>query len=177
MREDRHLTYRSVWADDEGRAYREEVYARQSDGGTKPLTDNPTIAEVVAAISFYEAKEVLEVGCGWGRILAQIAPRFQRVVGCDIAQDLLDKVPEGLMAAPCDIGRPGAKLVLGRFDVVFSRGVLHYLLDDPEAFECARHNMALMARRRVILWELPEVCDRLASDSKFECRRIERRDE
>lgn len=52
---------------------------------------------------------VLELGCGYGRALKEIAPRVGRVVGCDIARSTLEYATSFLhQVRNCDLLRMGA---------------------------------------------------------------------
>ncbi len=80
--------YRRTWMTAEGHAYRLKAHERQSKYGTKPLDANPTFDEVRTALRAHEPQSVLEVGCGWGRILQEWSAEFN-VEGCDVSADML----------------------------------------------------------------------------------------
>ncbi len=163
--------YRELWASPES-AYRDEVYARQSKDGTKPLMDNPTIEEVERVLRSYEAQNILEVGCGWGRLSGPLIGKFRSVTGCDISTALLLRCPPGMGLFVYDIASPVGPFE-PRYDVVFLRGVLNYIINDEKLMANARRNLALMAKKKVILWELPEVCKQFYGDPLYDCRPLE----
>src|SRR5258707_15393363 len=80
--------YLRDWVNPEGLAYRIQVYERQRKGGTQPLIENPTANEVRNALRAYQPRSVLEVGCGWGRLLEDLDGEFN-VEGCDVSPDML----------------------------------------------------------------------------------------
>jgi len=156
--------YRKLWIEAEGADYRKSTYDRQSEHGTKPLTSNPTIDEIRMVLRGCYAKTVLEVGCGWGRLLEPLADEFM-VEGCDISKEMLAHVPKHIKTFEFDITFPntyprGAKYGIV-YDVAFTRGVLHYLLPDLVLVERAVSNLMELAKK-VVLWEYVEVCDAIA---------------
>lgn len=174
--------YQKLWVDPEGHDYRYAAFNRQSAKGSQPLLDNPTLEEVRDALRSYKAETVLEVGCGWGRLLEGLADEF-KVSGCDVSPDMLKEVRPDIHTFLCDIADPKVadkhqKLGWrGEFDVVFTRGVLHYLLEDPALVEQAKRNLMLMANYKVILWEYAEVCVYFADKPFFDLRPITHKDE
>jgi SAM-dependent methyltransferase len=175
--------YRWAWVDPDGANYRLSFYERQRKGGAKPLVDNPTVAEVVKILDQFETTTVLEVGCGFGRLLEQLPPRF-KAAGCDISQDMLSKAPANLSTFHLDIAYPPANFIvneINRWDCIFTRGVMLYLIENEEACMNAIKNMRLLAKKKVIFWEWPEVCDSLralcGNDNFFNYQPILHKDE
>lgn len=148
--------YEYYWVSEEGKQYRETCVGRQGKGGTKPLVDDPTIEELREALDQYQAKTVLEAGCGWGRLLEEIAPYYE-VSGCDISDDLLEQVPESIPTFKLDLVDP---LPLEKkWDVVFCRAVLMFFIDNPEQMKKAVKTLESLAIKKVIVWDWPHVCE------------------
>ena len=169
--------YLFKWCSPAGLPYRRDTYERQFVNGTKPLVDNPTIDEVRATLRELKPTSVLDIGCGWGRWLELLAPEFN-ITGCDVSQDMLMLVRPELEAFPLDIA--ATQLSVARsWDVGILRGVLHYLIESVQSFEQAAVNLDKLVRRKIVAWELPEVCEALEklNISKFDLRPIERKSE
>ena len=171
-------SYLDVWVKPEGREYRREVYERRRRGGTEPLDKDPTAEELVAALSEHRPASVLEVGCGWGRLLDDLRGRFD-VEGCDVSPEMLEKCDPALKVFRLDIAVDNYNFLADnaeRWDVLFTRGVMRYLTHPvPMAF--AMNNMLMLAAKKVLIWEWPDVCEQMRrfSDSpKFEYHPIER---
>ena len=174
--------YRQTWIEPVGIPYRQAVYERQGANGARPLRDNPTAAEIAAVLHASGARRVLEVGCGWGRLMAGLAGEFE-VEGCDVSADMLKLVLPGLHAFHHDIAMediPFIRANAGRWDACFTRGVMLYLVQDRLACSYALNNMLALAQHQVHCWEWPEVCEALRcwSDSeRLVLHPIEHRDE
>ena len=172
-------TYQELWKDPEGAKYRSEVFNRQKANGMLPLTDNPTFDEIKEAIKLYSPGSVLEIGCGWGRILEHLKDEPYDLWGCDISQDMIDHASKDLKVFYMDITAPDLN-GHSRWDVTFSRGVLHYFLEKEELIRRAIRNIEMFTLTRCIVWELPEVCEainRLKSADLFDLKPIEHKDE
>jgi SAM-dependent methyltransferase len=87
--------YQKRWIGKEGAAFRQDLYDRQRKRGSDPLVDNPTIDEIKSCIRKHAPKRVLEVGCGWGRLLEDLVSDFD-AYGCDISSDLLARTDQQL---------------------------------------------------------------------------------
>lgn len=148
--------YEYYWTSEEGKEYRKICIERQGKGGTKPLLDDPTFAEIRAVLDGYAAKTVLEAGCGWGRILEELAPWYQ-VEGCDISDDLLSYVPTSIPTFKLDLVQPHP--VHKKWDVVFCRAVLMFFIDSPDQMRKAVETLESLADKKVIVWDWPHVCE------------------
>lgn len=174
--------YRRDWVNPEGAAYRMGVYERQRKGGEKPLVENPSADDVRSALKAHGARSVLEVGCGWGRLLEEISPEFE-AEGCDVSDDMLRLCAKGLKTFHHDItveNIPFLRANAGRWDAIFTRGVMLYFMEFPVQMAYAMNNMMMLSAKKILIWEWPEVCDRMRdfSDSpKFEYHPLERRSE
>jgi amino acid adenylation domain-containing protein/non-ribosomal peptide synthase protein (TIGR01720 family) len=109
------------------------------------------VRATVERIQRLRPRRVLEVGCGTGLLLFQLAPGSERYVGLDFSQRALDRVAAGLGRLGSSSGdvrlvrREAADLDgLGSFDVIVLNSIIQYLSDD-------RHlRRVLRACRRVL---------------------------
>lgn len=150
-------SYDQYWSGTVAEKYREGVYARQKKDGTKPLTENPTVTEIRMAFDRYQPKSVLEVGCGWGRLLEELTP-FYTIEGCDLSEEYLQRIPDGTRVFRCDIVREEPP---GRWDIVFTRAVMQYFVNDDSTLRNAMEHMEKVANKKVIVWEWKHVCERM----------------
>jgi|GEM_PF-812800 len=170
------------WISPEGKEYRNRAYNRQKKGGENPLVSNPTFDEIKKVLNKYQPNSVLEVGCGWGRILEELCEEY-KIEGCDVSKEYLKKCDPKLKVFYYDIAVPDKEYVeknKDRWDVLFCRGLMLYFMEVPEQMETALKNMAALAKKKVIFWEWPEVCERIKNtmkNDKFEFHIIEHRDE
>lgn len=170
------------WVNPEGIAYRMKVYERQRTGGPQPLVDNPSAEEVRNVLRSHQAKTVLEVGCGWGRLLEQLTGEFD-AEGCNVSPDMLKLCPATLKTFFLDIAVDNYSFLgenAGRWEVLFTRGVMLYFMETQLQMAYAMNNMLMLASKTILIWEWPEVCDRMryfSSSSKFEYHPIEHRSE
>jgi len=170
------------WVDSRGRDYRLGVFERQRKGGLKPLVSNPAVAEIRQALTACNPGSILEVGCGWGRLLEELHCDFD-IAGCDVSDDMLGLADPRLKTFKLDIATeniPFMRAKEQRWDVLFTRGVMLYFMEVPVQMAYAMNNMLMLAARRIIIWEWPEVCEKMrqfSSSPKFEYRPIEHRSE
>lgn len=174
--------YLLKWCSSGGKDYRTEAFERQKRDGRKPLVDNPTIEEVRTALRELQPAKVLDIGCGWGRWMEQLHPEFD-IWGCDVSPDMLKQVPEPLQKRVFELDLATDQIEafhLGTYDVGICRGVLHYLYEHETLFEQAVSNMCKMVHRKIVVWEFPEVCLKVATldpDGRFSLRPIVRKAE
>ena len=174
--------YRKAWVDPAGYVYRMRAYEKQRKGGEKPLLENPTAEEVRSALQAHAPESVLEVGCGWGRLLEELYQEF-KIEGCDISPDMLKLAPPYLSVFEHDIAAENPEYYrqnANRWDILFTRGVMLYIVENPDITLRAMKNMLALTKKNILIWEWPEVCDKMQSilaDPKFEYHPIERRDE
>lgn len=169
-------SYLHYWVGNKGKEYRKNTYLRQSKDGTLPLISNPAVTEIRKELDKYAPESVLEIGCGWGRLLSELVP-FYRIEGCDISEEYLAQCPPETNAFKCDIitGIPNRK-----WDVVFTRAVIQYFVNDTEVLLMALQNVESTAKRKVIFWEWPHVCAEIQKtypSDKFEFRHMKYREE
>lgn len=170
--------YKQAWVSPEGAEYRKAVYERQREGGTKPLVDNPTVEELISAAQVHAPVRILEVGCGWGRILRQAREVWPILHGCDVSRDYLWIARQaGGHVFEWDITKPAPYGVIP-YDVVFCRGLMMYF--EGEQLAAAMQNMERITKRKVLVWEWTEVCERMRKahkSDKFEYHAIPQREE
>jgi SAM-dependent methyltransferase len=169
--------YMSAWVSPEGAEYRKAVYERQRAGGSKPLVDNPTVEEIRDALLAYSPQDVLEVGCGWGRLIGPLRQWF-KVVGCDVSKEMLDASIDRIRIYTFQHDITSAWKWNGYYDCVFCRGVMMFI--PPEKLEQAMRNMEALACKKVLVWEWSDVCalmQKTYKSDRFEYHAIEVRDE
>lgn len=169
--------YKNYWVEDGGKEYRLSMYQRQKKDGTLPLLTNPTVDELIKEIDKYKPEKVLEMGCGYGRSLEELKTHFD-ISGADISKDLLDLCDPTFRVFELDIVDVDPKWLQDHqdsFDVVFCRAVMQYFFDHSADMVKAMKNMELIARKKVICWEWPHVCDYMKKtypSDKFDYRPI-----
>lgn len=171
--------YMSAWVLPEGREYRTAVYERQRAGGTKPLVDNPTVEEIRDALRAHGAMEVLEVGCGWGRLIEPLSQWFF-MAGFEVSGEMIALTHQQIRRRIycTDITVPLIAKWANQFDAVFCRGVMMFI--PPEKLKQAMQNMEAMARTKVLVWEWTDICRQMQAtykSGKFEYHAIPVRDE
>jgi SAM-dependent methyltransferase len=177
-----HQDYQLAWLSPEGESYRRQVYERQHKAGTQPLRSNPTVDELRRDLRAHGPKTILEVGCGWGRLIGEFADEFA-VTGCDVSPSMLQLCPKDLDVFLFDLAIDQRQFLQARerqWDVVFMRGVIMYLVDHSDQTACAMNNLLLMAKSAILVYEWPEVCavmKRVSNNPKFEYHPIEHRQE
>lgn len=173
--------YMKAWVSPEGAEYRRAVYERQRAGGTRPLVDNPTVEEIRDALLVYQPQDVLEIGCGWGRLTEALEKWFGDIYGCDVSWEMLQKATPNIRPRLYveDIVNPLPKAMDDDpYDVLFCRGVMMSI--PPDKLGAAMRNMEAMARKKVLVWEWTDICNLMRStyaSEKFEYHSIPVRDE
>lgn len=170
--------YLRDWVNIEGYAYRMRTFNRQSKDGEQPLKSNPTVDEIISVLHTYSPDNVLEIGCGWGRIMEGLIDEF-KIEGCDVSDDMLGLCPSGLKVFHHDIALENLGFIqanMAKWDVIFTRGLMLYFMEVPTQMNIAMNNMLMMAAKKIIIWEWPDVCDamrRICPSDKFEYHPIE----
>lgn len=168
--------YAHYWADESGKQYRERTYTRQKEGGEKPLVANPTVKEIREVFDVYTPESILELGCGWGRLLEALSP-YYHIEGCDLSDEYLARAPEGIRVFKYDVVKDD---VPGEWDIVFTRAVMQYFINDEAALRSAMQHMERMAKKKVIVWEWPHVAEAMRKaypSEKFAYMRMAYKDE
>lgn len=151
--------YKRQWVLESGREYRVNTYFRQKKNGSQPLISNPTIEEVKHALSLHNPKSVIEIGCGWGRLLEQLKGEPYSLFGVDLVSMYLHECARnGLQVDQWDITTPYP--YGNHWDVAFTRGVMQYFMDRPALMKSAMHNVSTVAHD-VVIFEWPEVCEKM----------------
>ena len=180
--------YYQAWVSDAGKEYREDFYKRSRFSGTNPLRDNPTVAELCKSISAHNPKSILEIGCGYGRLLHPVTIFFQElagvpVAGCDVSDDMISLCSNDLDVFHWDIYKKRLKEVRyedGKtcFDVAYSRGVFMYFT--KEQLWTAMKHVSEIVDKAILIYEWEWVCTmmkRTFSQGNFEYHYIEQEDE
>lgn len=152
---------RGYWQREGGRRYMQDEAFLLGPGS---LTEQQGrfLAEAIAALG---ARSVLEVGCGYGRLLRELAARLDAgLVGCDFSEAQLQTAREYIGAAPVPLVLADATQGLPfkdcAFEVVYTQGSLMHV--PPPLDRTYRSELARIARRHVIHTE-----DIQESDSMF----------
>lgn len=143
--------YQKNWINNQ--KYIDLVYKEQKDA---PIVE-PTIKELKNALMQHEPKSVLEVGCGWGRLMKPINEEFN-LTGCDINnQYLLEAQKKGLTVFHGDIviGIPSYR----KADILYCCGTIMYFND--KQIEEAITNMIGLAKKKIIIFEWADTCERI----------------
>jgi 2-polyprenyl-3-methyl-5-hydroxy-6-metoxy-1,4-benzoquinol methylase len=159
-RKGKERDYYRDWISEEGGKYRLGVYDRQKKDGWKPLLTNPTIDEIREQFIKYNPVQILEVGCGWGRLMEPLSQYFD-IEGCDVSPDMMERINPSLKAFYWDIIKESNPYGDKKWDIVFTRGVILYFMEDKREMMAAMHSMVDTANKAVILWEWPEVIERV----------------
>jgi glycerol-3-phosphate cytidylyltransferase len=89
---------------------------------------------VTEAVNQPALKRLLDLGCGDGRLLLQLAPKFRTTTGVDFSQELIDITKARLSSTNLDV-----KLITGdvsdycensNYDVILLSGIIPYLDDE-----------------------------------------------
>lgn len=176
--------YETAWISSEGAEYRKNFYERQRAGGTKPLLDNPTVSEVIIDLEKHKPQSILEIGCGFGRLLEPISNYFcdVAVAGCDVSKEMLDLCPEELETFRIDICRPlkvYEDFFSAQWQVAFCKGVFMYF--DRHQIREAMQTASSLVRKKILVYEWPFVCKRmidvLPPDLKWEYHELLEKEE
>lgn len=168
--------YLDAWVNPIGAEYRKEFHERTGTYGSQPLVDNPTLVELIKAIERHSPRSILEVGCGYGRLLHPITQEYQecRVMGCDISKDMMDQAPGSVDIFEWDIcerfDREKWINVPSTFEVAFARGVFMYLEKGDRMFR-AMKNLSAVISKVILVYEWPAVIEKMQaaySDPLFE---------
>ena len=147
--------YQKAWVSDDGKQYRTDFYERQ---GMDQFDDNPTFIKLIKQLERFEPSSILEIGCGFGRLLGPVTRHFSEivVVGGDVSLEMLALCQEELNTVYLDIClfKP-----MAQFDVAYCRGVAMYFSN--EQMTCAMANICQSVKTKMLVYEWPEVCERM----------------
>lgn len=152
--------YQKHWVGASGKAQRDTLKERQSVTLQRFF---PTPRGLRSRIAAYKPKNVLDIGCGYGRFLEEISKYFQ-TEGCDVAADLLEQVSPNLRdkVFRLDIVNPELGWVEAhkdRWDVSYAWAVYMYFIDDRDAMVSAMKNADAITKKKIIIWDWKHVCD------------------
>jgi SAM-dependent methyltransferase len=103
------------------------------------------------------ARRVLELGCGVGRLLPDIAERAPgaAVIGCDLVEDMVRRAPPAFMRVVAD----GTQLPFAgsSFDAVVSAFCMFHFPDPPDALRGVARAMAAGGTIAIAVWGTGEV--------------------
>lgn len=138
---------------------------------------HPSPKQLFNALEKYAPKNVLDIGCGYGRqlnILKSLNPLF-KIQGCDITQKWVDVAKQrGFDVFQLDIVEPPDDFLIARhneWDISFCRAVMTFFVEKPEEMKSAMRTMDYITRKKVIVWEWRHVCDymrKVYPSDKFE---------
>ena len=147
LRELRRSQYSAVW---DSLSPTPEIAANAAAGISRELTlqsSGKQVADRIGRfISLKPSDDVLEVGCGVGRVGWAIAPRCRSWIGCDISQNMLSHARKRLAGLPnvrlTHLGQAGLSEISDMaVDVVYCTNVL------PHLDQMERWRYVLEARR------------------------------
>lgn len=150
--------YKKHWIEEFGKQQRTTLQERQEQSAQMRY---PTSDELIAHISKYAPQRVLDIGCGYGRFLVPVAAHFI-VDGCDIAPDLLAKVPAPLSVFVLDLVAPPEGWVAeyrDRWDVSYAWAVFMYFIDNREQMRAAMETASGITKKKILVWDWKHVCD------------------
>ena len=114
-------------------------------------------AEALAPLTLIGTERVLDIGCGQGKVTAEIAARVPRgrVVGVDPSRDMIDFATAHFDAANLrfEVGDARALTFNAEFDCVVSFNALHWVPDQDAALQSIRR--ALSPNGRALLRLVP----------------------
>jgi trans-aconitate 2-methyltransferase len=100
--------------------------------------------ELLGALCLGPAENVLDIGCGDGRVTAEIAARVPRggVTGIDSSPDMIQRAraafPPELHANLRFLAMDARAITLEGFDAAFSNAVMHWIADQPSVLRGVR---------------------------------------
>ncbi len=147
----RSYDYKKQWIHPDGRKYRMDFFNRSGR-----LVDNPTANELIDALESHKPLSILEVGCGYGRLLKHVTDHFgMSIAGCDVSREMLDLCPPELTTFEYDVCLP--ETFMDTWDVGYCRGVFMYFTE--QQMRAAMEEVTMLVRRHFIVFEWQEVCD------------------
>jgi 2-polyprenyl-3-methyl-5-hydroxy-6-metoxy-1,4-benzoquinol methylase len=168
------------WVNPPSAGGRMRAYECRRERGMSPLIHDPTVDELRSVLEVHDPRSVLEVGCGCGELLEKLAEQFN-VEGCDASHDLLNLCSPQLKVFHLDITSDNCVFLrknAGRWDVVFTRGVMLDCMESPAQMAYAMNNMLMLASKKIIIWADPKFCERMqrfSNSTKFEYHPTEHR--
>jgi hypothetical protein len=166
-------TYKELHVDPQGSNYRIQAYERWEKTGRQDLGLTPTIDEIKAALRAHSPEAVLEVGCGHGYRLVELRDEF-KIEGCNSSADILHFSATGIRVFEYDVAQPTGAFEnhnLYNWDVIYMCGLMHQLMETTLQTTYVMNNLLMLARKKIIVWDWPEVClwmQQFSDSPKFE---------
>jgi SAM-dependent methyltransferase len=169
--------YAEYWLNEQGSRYRSDTL--HADQDKSDMRHFPSPGEFLRILRAHHPSSVLEVGCGYGRLLEHASTEF-RAQGCDLSAYLLRQVRPDLQSSvfELDIINPPVGWVAthaGNWDIVYCWCVMMYFIDNPDQTKAAMIHLETLAKDKVIIWEWKHICEYMQSvypSAKFEYHHI-----
>lgn len=101
--------------------------------------------ELIAKLHLHGDERVLDLGCGDGKVTAEIAEQLPRgeIVGVDLSQDMVDFAKRTFDVPNLSFSQADARSLNfeNEFDVVFSNAVLHWVYDHEPVLRGIRRSL------------------------------------
>jgi SAM-dependent methyltransferase len=144
----------------------------------KSIPYHPSVNFLKERINAHGATTVLDAGCGYGRLLEQLAPYYQ-AEGCDVSKELVEQTAaKGLSAFQLDLVEASGEWQEAhkhRWEVSFCRAVFMFFIDHPEDTYRAMKTLDAITAKKVLIWDWEHVCDYMKKtypSDKFEYHHI-----
>ncbi|MFA6268778.1 MAG: class I SAM-dependent methyltransferase [archaeon] len=132
--------------------YTEKVYKEQKDASII----EPTVNELKNALKQYAPQSILEIGCGWGRLMKPINKEFN-LEGCDIQKEYLQAAKkEGLKVYELDIVKSAPPK---KYDLVYCYGLFMYF--NEKQIQQALENTIKITNKKIIIFEWADTCEKI----------------
>jgi SAM-dependent methyltransferase len=136
-----------------------ETWVRQRDRTDAQL--GPLGLAVIEELAPKAGERVLDVGCGTGQTLLQLAERVGsagHVVGLDVSEPMITEAKARIAKAGASnvelvLGNAAAEIPGGPFDIVFSRFGVMFFDDSVAAFSNLRSAMKTAGRLGFVCWQ------------------------
>lgn len=116
---------------------------------------------VISKIMRYAPSTILEVGCGYGRILKELEPlAFNRIVGVDFSPEMLAEGRERELSDKVELVHADASNLPFKndeFELVFTSGVLMHV--PPEKVMAVMKEMARVSQKTILNFESISITD------------------
>ncbi len=156
--------YKHYWQDDKKNIF--EMEERQAQLPLSYLS--PTRNEMLAFFHKYNAKTILDIGCGFGRSIEHL--RIENIDGCDYSDDLLAEAKKrGHNVFKLDLVEPHE--VGKQWDVSYAMLVFSFFIDRPDEMRKAMQTADRLTKKKILICDWKHICDYMQSvypSDKFE---------